>query len=164
MKCTTLALLIASLVGTPLVARATPEGSGMGTVAVGQAPAISESNSLETREFHFHNARLPGNFSSHQEVTAWQVTQGTWNGQSLGGLCLVLVQTSSDDGRNAAHTNCYVSEFATSAQRQALLTAFLATTRSAISSGDLNSLRLEPAVVTIEVDGQELTLHLGLVA
>ena len=164
MKRTALALFIATLVGTPLVARATPDASGMGRVAVGEAPAISDSNSLETREFHFHNARLPGNFSSHQEVTAWQVTQGSWNGQSLGGLCLVLVQTTSDDGRNAAHTNCYVSEFATSAQRQALLTAFMATNPNAVSSGEVGSLRLEPAVITLEVEGQELTLHLGLVA
>jgi hypothetical protein len=167
MKCTMLALLMAALVGTPLVALATPENSAVGGVAVAggdEGRAIRDSNSLETREFHFHNARLPGNFSSHQEVTAWQVTQGSWNGQSLGGLYLVLVQTTSDDGRSAAHTNCYVSDFATSAQRQALLTAFLATNPNSIQSGDASSLRLEPAVITVEVEGQELTLHLGLVA
>jgi hypothetical protein len=159
---TAVALLAGLLIGTPLVARATPDAVALGGHA--EISAVRDANSLETREFHFHNARVPGNFSSHQEVTAWQVTQGTWNGQSLGGLCLVLVQSISEDGRSPSRTNCYVSEFATLAQRQALLTAFLATNPNAVPSGEVSSMRLEPAVITLEVDGQELTLHLGLVA
>src|SRR5271165_1033215 len=127
-------LTIAALTLAPLAAFATPE-QPRDTASTFSFPD-NTSNSLETREFHFRNARLPGPFSEHQDVTAWQVTQGSWNGQSLDGLCLVLVHTASDDGRAPARTNCYISDFATSAQRQALLTAFQATNPTAIPSSD----------------------------
>ncbi|MGN6367980.1 MAG: DUF1326 domain-containing protein [Phycisphaerae bacterium] len=164
MKRTALALLVGMLAGTPMVARATPDITAVAAAGGLGAHAIRDANSLETREFHIHNARLPGSFSAHQEVTAWQVTQGTWNGQSLAGLCLVLVHSISDDGRSPSYTNCYVSDFATSAQRQALLTAFQATNPKSIPAGEASSLHVEPAVITLEVEGQALTLHLGLVA
>jgi hypothetical protein len=128
------------------------------------APILPDANAIETREFHFHNARLPGIFSAHQDVTAWQVTQGTWNGQSLDGLCLVLVHSLSDDGRTPAQTNCYVSEYATLAQRQALLGAFLASNPQTVSSQDVSAIRIEAAVITLQLEGQTIVLHLGLVA
>ncbi|HUO09333.1 MAG TPA: DUF1326 domain-containing protein [Phycisphaerae bacterium] len=158
-------LTIALLTLAPFAAFATPDTSHDPALSLPDASIpLNNVSSLETREFHFRNARLPGLYSEHQDVTAWQVTQGSWNGQSLDGLCLVLVHTASDDGHSSNHTNCYVSEFATSAQRQALLTAFLASNPSAIPASDASSLRLEPAVITFQLDGQTLTLHLGLVA
>jgi len=156
------ALFVALALGIAAsVARAIPTTLPDSTPA---APILPDANTLETREFHVHNARLPGLFSAHQDVTAWQVTQGTWNGQSLDGLCLVLVHSLSDDGRTPAQTNCYVSQYATSAQRQALLGAFLASNPQAVSPQDVSSIRIEPAVITFQLEGQTIVLHLGLVA
>src|ERR1043166_3733693 len=88
---------------------------------------IPDNNTLEARQFKIENARLPGQLSVRQSVTAWQVTQGTWNGQVLDGLCIVLVRSTSEDGRSSGSTNCYISHEATLAQRQALLGALVAT-------------------------------------
>ena len=152
------AVLAALLVtGMPLCARAIPAAGADAVPAV--APDVV-ANSVEMREFQLHNARLPGPFSAHQDVTAWQITQGSWNGQSLEGLCLVVVHSSSDDGRSPSQTNAYVSEFATSAQRRALMDAFSATHPQAISSG----VRVEPAAITLQLEGQTVVLHLGLIA
>jgi Protein of unknown function (DUF1326) len=121
-------------------------------------------NALETHEFHIQNARLPTPLSAHQNVTAWQVAQGSWNGQSLDGLSLVFVQSTADAGIPARLTNCYISQEANPAQRAALVDAFLASNTQSITPSDLNLMRVEPAVISIEVDGQSVILHLGLLA
>jgi hypothetical protein len=128
-------------------------------------PVIAESNSVQTRQFHIDNARIPGHISTRQSVIAWQVTQGTWNGQALDGLCLVLVKSISDDGLATPRISCYVSNEATLAQREALLGAFIASQPQAIArevTGGM--LRLEPAVITLEIEGTTVVLHLGLIA
>jgi hypothetical protein len=137
-------------------------------LVVGQAalPAIggvSESNSLQTRQFRIDNARIPGRTSARQSVIAWQVTQGTWNGQVLDGLCLVLVKSTTEDGQAPGQTTCYVSNEATLAQREALLGAFLASQPQAMGPRDRGILRMEPAVITLEIEGQTVVLHLALI-
>jgi hypothetical protein len=121
-------------------------------------------NTLDTHEFHIQNARLPGALSARQNVTAWQVSQGSWNGQSLDGLSLVFVQSTAETGAAARLTNCYVSQDANPAQRTALVDAFLASNTQSLSAADLNLMRVEPAVISIEIDGQTVVLHLGLLA
>jgi hypothetical protein len=128
--------------------------------------AASDNNSLDARQFRIENARipgLPGIYSARQTVYAWQVTTGTWNGQTLDGLCLVVVQSQSESG-SARQTNCYISHEASQAQREALLGAFVTTQPQILSARDLNSIHLESAVITLEVDGQTVVLHLGLIA
>lgn len=80
---------------------------------------VAAANSVETHEFHLRNARIPSLQSSRQNVTAWQVDHGSWNGQTLNGLSVVLVQSVSEGGMPARLTNCYVSHEATPAQRTA---------------------------------------------
>jgi hypothetical protein len=126
-------------------------------------PLPAAANSLETHEFRIQNARIPGALA-RQSVTAWQVSQGTWNGQSLEGLSLVFVQSTAESGVAARLTNCYVSHEANPAQRAALVDAFLASNTQSISAADLNMMRIEPAVISIELEGQTVVLHLGLVA
>ncbi len=133
--------------------------------AAAGADAISAAtNSLETHEFHIQNARIPGAVGARQNLTAWQVSQGTWNGQNLDGLFLVFVQSTSEGGTAARLTNCYVSQEANPAQRAALVDAFLASNTQNISPADLAMMRVEPAVISIEIDGQAVVLHLGLLA
>ncbi len=131
-------------------------------VCSGEPSAIN--NTLETQEFHVRNARLPGIVSARQNLTAWHVTQGSWKGQVLDGLFIVLVQTVAEDGTSARSTNCYVSHDATPAQRDALVGAFLASNSQLLSSKEAAGLRIEPGVISIEIAGQNVVLHLGLVA
>ncbi|MCL2640800.1 MAG: DUF1326 domain-containing protein [Phycisphaerales bacterium] len=117
-----------------------------------------EGNSLELRQFKIENARLPGSASVRQSVIAWQVIQGSWNGQVLDGLSLVCIKSTSEDGRSSSFANCYVSHEASIAQREALRTAFAATQLE-----NTQQMRLEPAVITMELEGETVVLHIGLV-
>ena len=71
--------------------------------AAGNGPT---ENSLETRQFRMDNARLPGRLSARQSVVAWQVTQGTWNGQTLDGLSVVIVKSTNEDGHTGNPAVC----------------------------------------------------------
>jgi len=119
---------------------------------------------IEAREFHISQARVPGNLSTRQNVTVWQVGTGSWNGQVLDGLSIVLVQTVTEDGSRAKQLNCYVSSEATLEQRKALVGAFAAARPTLMSQGDAEGMRLESAVITVAVEGGVVVVHLGLVA
>jgi hypothetical protein len=123
---------------------------------------VSESNSVEAREYRLRDRRVAGNESLRQNITAWRVTQGKWNGESIGGLSLVLVETASDNGQLTSTTNCYVSHLATAAQRDALVSAFVAS--QGLSISDVSNWRVEPSMIRIEINGQTVIIHLGLVA
>src|SRR6188768_2094989 len=86
--------------------------------------SIADSNSVEARQYSLRDRRVAGNESLRQNITAWRVTQGKWNGESIGGLSLVLVETASDNGQLSTTKNCYISHIATAAQREALVSAF----------------------------------------
>jgi hypothetical protein len=120
------------------------------------------ADALETRQYRLPEARVAGQESMRQQVTVWEVTAGNWNGQALTGLSLVLVQSTADNGQSRPMTNCYISHVATAAQRQALLSAYLAA--QSLSPGDIVSWRVEPAVIRFEMAGQTVVVHLGLVA
>lgn len=134
---------------------------------------------VEARQFRVANARVPGGGagqpSSVQTVTAWQVAKGWWNGQSLDGLSLVLVQTVAEDGSARPSFNCYVSHLATPAQRDALVSAYAASQgrlpRSAgrpdgetAKPADTSGWRVEPAVIRIDTEGGRVVVHLGTIA
>jgi hypothetical protein len=121
-----------------------------------------QSNSIEARQYNLRDLHVAGNESLRQNITAFRVTNGSWNGESLGGLSLVLVETSVDNGEYNATTNCYVSHLATVAQRDALVSAFLAA--KGLTPDDVTSWRFEPSMITIDVNGQTLTIHLGLIS
>jgi hypothetical protein len=121
-----------------------------------------ENDALEAHQYRLPEARVAGQESIRQQVTVWEVTAGAWNGQSLKGLTLVLVRSSSDSDQSQVTTNCYVSHEATFAQRQALLSAYAAS--QSISSNDVLTWRVEPAVIRFEWAGQTMVVHLGLVA
>jgi hypothetical protein len=148
------ALMVAGLTGLL--------GSPMISYAGSPTAAVVDANSIEARQFRITNARLPGQASGRQTVTAWQVTTGSWNGQTLDGLSVVLVQSSTDIGRASGQVHCYVSHEATTAQREALLGAFL--TAMPNVARDSDAMRVEAAVITLEIDGQTVVLHLGLIA
>jgi hypothetical protein len=73
----------------------------------------------------------------------------------------VLIQ-STEAGRASAQVNCYVSHEATPAQRDALLSALMASQPQLF--GNRGALQAEPAVITLEVEGQSVVLHVGLIA
>jgi len=137
----------------------------MAMLAGGAMPAnavnLSEGNSLELRQLRIDHARLPGPLSVRQSIIAWQVTQGSWNGQVLDGLSLVFVKSTSEDTQSNTFTNCYISHEASAAQREALRAAFLATQSE--NMRDMQTTRLEPAVITVELEGGTIVLHVGLV-
>src|SRR5689334_5107772 len=66
---------------------------------------VANANAVEAQQYHLRDRRVAGNESLHQNITAWRVTQGKWNGESIGGLSLVLVETASDNGQLASTTN-----------------------------------------------------------
>jgi len=154
-----LVAVVAALLLAPLVPSAS---AGTALVVSSPAPA-ADANTLETQQFHIENARLPGRVSARQTLTAWQVNHGSWNGQTLDGLSIVIVNSTPETGRSA-QACCYVSHQATQAQRDALLAALLATQPQLLANQDTSTLRLEPAVITIEIDANSVTLHLGLIA
>src|SRR4051812_35792658 len=135
------------------------------------SPAVSQSarttpgadnDVLQAHQYRLPERRVAGQETVRQSVTAWEVTSGSWNGVSLRGLSLVLVQSKSDDGDSTGTTNCYVSHVATAAQRSALLSAYVAA--QSLEPTAVRSWRVEPAVITFEIAGQHVILHLGLVA
>jgi hypothetical protein len=128
--------------------------------------AASDTNTLDAHQLHIDNARVPGAASSRQSVTAWQVVSGTWDGQTLDGLSLVLVKTTTDNAppATARQVDCYVSHLATPAQRSALINAFLSSQPHLLSPRDAAHMRIEPGVITIEVESGAIILHIGLVA
>jgi hypothetical protein len=149
-------------VGILGVLGAVPSISLAGESSASAIAVAGENNTLEARQFRIENARLPGRESKHETVTAWQVTAGTWNGQTLDGLSIVLVH-STNEARGSAQMNCYVSHEATPAQREALLSAFMASEPQLFANRG-NAVQMEPAVITLEVEGQTVILHLGLIA
>jgi hypothetical protein len=120
------------------------------------------SEVLEAHEYRLPERRVAGQESVRQSVTAWEVTSGSWNGVNLQGLSLVLVHSKSDTGPSDGTINCYVSHVATTAQRNALVSAYAAA--QAVPSTAVRNWRIEPAVISFEVAGQRVILHLGLVA
>jgi Protein of unknown function (DUF1326) len=123
---------------------------------------ISGGDYVEARQFKLADAPVAGHESIKQSVTAWEVTSGSWNGESLEGLSLVLVQNKPENGEVAPTTNCYISHAATAAQRNALLSAFVAS--QDVKNTEVMSWRIEAAVIRIEVAGKQVIVHLGLVA
>ncbi len=153
-----LALALAFLAFLPAPAHAvlsSQDGKTAGRTA-------TNNDVLEARQYRLPESRVAGQESMRQSVIVWQVTAGTWNGESLKGLSLVLVKCTTDSGEAGPTICCYISYVATAAQREALLGAFMAA--QAISPGEVTSWRVEPAVITFEVSGKTVVVHLGLVA
>jgi hypothetical protein len=147
------------LLCAPSAARAARAGLVLGEPVVSAAPDF-----LEARQYHIANGRVAGSLSARQNVTAWQVIRGSWQGQSLDGLSLVLVQTIAEDGQSPAMVNCYISHLATIPQRKALLSAYLGSVGSEGGVADPSNWRIEPAVIRLEFAGQTVIIHLGAVA
>ena len=128
-------------------------------------PDMPPADALRTRQFRISNARVPGSESTRQDVFAWQVRGGSWNGQVLDGLSVVLVRSMPEDGRDTSRQCAlYVSHFATTAQRSALVDAFFAAQPQLVSARDMRRLRIEPAIISIDIDGNTVILHIGQVA
>ena len=153
-----LALAVALLVSLPAPVRAVLSSQDNKTLTRVYAPG----EALEARQYRLPETRVAGQEYVRQSVTIWEVTAGTWNGQSLKGLILVLVRSTSDVGPSRPMTNCYVSHFASAAQREALLGAFVAA--QSLAPGEVASWRVEPAVIRFDMAGPTLVVHLGLVA
>ncbi len=153
-----ISMMLAGVLLCPAMAWATAESG------VVETTTREQDNLLEVRQFHVENARLPGQGSIRQTVTAWQVTAGTWNGVSLEGLAVVLVQSQSEENRGVRTMNCYISHTASVQQREALMSAFMSTQPEYFGAAQMQMMRMEPGVITIEVDGAMVTLHLGLIA
>ena len=132
-----------------------------GQAARSDSDLAGEADCLEARQFRISDACVAGSVSARQTVTAWQVMHGTWNGQALDGLSLVLVQTTADDGQVPSTINCYVSHLASPAQRNALLCAYA----SSQTTGklDVSAWRVEPAVIKFEIAGHSWVVHLGMI-
>jgi hypothetical protein len=137
---------------------------------------VPRAEFIEARQFRISEGRVPGapgQPSTVQTVTAWQVARGWWNGQSLDGLSLVLVQTMAEDGSARPSFQCYISHVATPAQRKALVSAYAASQPGARSAGrpeeavkplDTSGWRIEPAVIRIDTEGGRVVVHLGTIA
>ncbi len=136
------------------------------TQARAGAAAKVPDNAVVTRQFRVAgtHALVPAATAARQNLYVWQVAQGSWDGQLLDGLSLVLVQPLSEDGQPAGQTSIYVSDLATSDQRDALISALAASNPQLFPSRTSAGVRIEPAVITIEFDGQNFVLHLGLIA
>jgi hypothetical protein len=117
---------------------------------------------LQAKVYHLPESRVVGQACVREGVTVWECTSGTWNGQCLQGLSLVLVNNPKTKSQGRCETQCYVSHGATPEQRAALLNAYL--TSQAIAPGEATNWRVEPAVIRLEIAGQEVFVHLGLVA
>ena len=143
-----------------------PAGASQGGIVFpGQQDShagVCPGEALEGRQYRLPETRVAGQEYVRQSVTIWEVTAGTWNGQSLKGLSLVLVRSTSDVGPSREMTNCYVSHLASAAQREALVGAYVAA--QSLAPGETASWRVEPAVIRFEIAGQTLVIHLGLVA
>jgi hypothetical protein len=125
------------------------------------ADASIPGNYLDAQQFAAGESRVPGT-SLRQNVTAWRINSGQWNGQNLGGLSVVLIEQNVSEGQDGNKTvACYVSEYATPAQRDAVLAA-LQSSRPRLR--DVSNIRLEPATIHIDTDSQTVVIHLGLIA
>jgi hypothetical protein len=152
------AIAMAGLVFCPQGARAgltAPENAAPGG-------SVTESQLCQAKVYHVPESRVVGQCGVREGVTVWECTAGTWNGQSLQGLSLVLVNKPTSEGQGACAKQCYVSQGATAEQRAALLNAYL--TSQAISPGEATQWRVEPAVIRLEIAGKAVVVHLGLVA
>lgn len=128
------------------------------------AQAASETNSLKTREFRVDQSAAAARQAPAQSLRCWQVERGNWNGQSLAGLTLVLVQTAAGDGRGVGLA-MYISDFATPAQREAMVAAIKAAYPMLFSGPGSAEVRVEPALIQVEqIDAGTILLHLALVA
>jgi hypothetical protein len=172
--------VLAAVMGVWIGAVSLPGGTAVGAPAptemgglaiIGKKAARPEF--VEARQFQVAEGRVPGMSgqpSSRRKVTAWQVAKGWWDGQSLDGLSLILVQTMADDGSIQPLMNCYVSHLATPAQRRALVSAYAATQGAAKGDGetvkpvDTTRWRIEPAVIRFEMQGERVVVHLGAIA
>ena len=151
-------LIIAITAATPALAALAPhDDSKTGTDRVSPA-----DNAIDARQFKLKNVHVAGHESVRQNVTAWKVASGSWNGESLAGLSLVLVQSTSDNGQFSPTTNCYISHLATLAQRNAMVSAFLAA--NSLTPSDAVSWRFEPGIIRLDVNGETVVIHIGLVA
>ena len=153
-----LALAVAPLASLPAPARAVLSSQDNKSLT----RVFAGGEALEARQYRLPETRVAGQEYVRQSVTVWEVTAGTWNGQSLQGLSLVLVRSTSDVGPSRTMTNCYVSHLASAAQREALVGAYVAA--QSLAPGETASWRVEPAVIRFEIAGQTLVIHLGLVA
>jgi hypothetical protein len=127
-----------------------------------QEAVVVDGVPLQARLYHLPGSRVLGQVSMHQGVTVWEITAGSWNGQSLQGLALVLVDNPMDVSQSRTASRCFVSHTATPAQREALLDAYL--TSQSLPADDGHSCRVEPAVIRLERIGSMVFVHLGLVA
>jgi len=158
LPCFLLTFFLASFVALPMVAgaeaRREPVASATGT------------NSLQARQVQIdalHSTSLNG--SVRQTLHCWQVTQGAWNGQTLDGLALVLIQPLTEDGQPSRQANVYISDYATAAQREALVAALAAAHPDLFIARGSAGMKIEPACIELEqIDSQTLVLHLGLIA
>jgi hypothetical protein len=143
-----------------------PQGVRAGLTAPGStaAPAGSAANSMlcQVKVYQVPESRVVGQCCVREGVTVWECTAGTWNGQSLGGLSLVLVNNPTSKSEVPCARRCYVSHGATPDQRAALLNAYL--TSQAVSPGEATQWHVEPAVIRLEIAGRVVFVHLGLVA
>lgn len=138
-------------------------GPALGALTPQRAVSMqSGGDVLNAREYRLGDVRVAGRDSLRQSVTAWEVTTGSWNGERLNGLSLVLVQNTQENGRTGPTWDCYISHLATPAQRIALLSAFLAAQDQ--RQGDMRVWRIQPAVIRFEVAGKTVIVHLGMVA
>jgi hypothetical protein len=152
------AIAMAAVAFCPARARAVISSSD----GVKPAARMASADVLEARQYCMPDSRVAGQESIRESVTVWEVTTGTWNGQSLQGLSLILVSRVADNDTRVATTNCYISHVASAAQRDALVDAFV--TSQTISPGEATSWHLEPAVIRVEHVGDVVVVHLGLVA
>ena len=152
-----LILLVAGFLAVPLSARGEAQ----------REIPLAPTHSLQAREVQMeqpHGRELNGS-TARQSLHCWQVTQGVWNGQTLDGLALVLLQPLTEDGQPSRQANVYISDFATPAQREALLSALAAAHPDLFITRGSAGMKIEPACIQLEqVDPQTLVLHLGLIA
>jgi hypothetical protein len=126
------------------------------------AARLTGSDALQARQYRVPESYVAGPQSIRESVTVWEVTAGTWNGQSLKGLSLVLVSRIADSNSCGSTNSCYISHSASAAQRDALLNAFV--TSQTIAPDDAASWHLEPAVIRVEHAGSLVIVRLGRVA
>ena len=156
------ALSVALLAGTAILSQPLSTHAVVTQQSDATALRATGGDLLQTRQYRL-SERLPGvQASILQSVTVWEVTGGTWNGQSLQGLNLVVVSRIADSDSCAPTTACYFSHLASAAQRDALLNAFV--TAQSLTPEEVTSWRLEPAVIRVEHAGSLVIVHLGRVA
>ena len=142
----------------------------LGSAAAGHAAeladggvVVTQGNLLDVQQYKVENARIPGT-SIRQNMTVWQVREGMWNGQELSGLTLVVMEQASADGTGGRTFAAYVTHYASPEQRSALVAAISAAQPTMGALKDPSSLRVEPAVIRVDLDGATVVIHLGLIS